>query len=87
MLNDFKHHPRYIILKTISLYQKTISFDHGLFKIFFPNGYCRFTPTCSEYTYQAVERYGIIKGGFMDLWRVLRCNPFNDGGYDPMDKK
>lgn len=45
---------------------------------------CRFAPTCSEYGYQAIEKYGIIRGGAMAVWRVLRCNPFNKGGFDPV---
>jgi len=45
---------------------------------------CRFQPTCSEYALTAVERYGVWKGGRMALWRVLRCNPFGKGGYDPV---
>lgn len=46
---------------------------------------CRFQPTCSEYGYQAIEKYGIIKGGRMTIGRILRCNPFFPGGYDPVD--
>ncbi|HUZ02986.1 MAG TPA: membrane protein insertion efficiency factor YidD [Thermomicrobiaceae bacterium] len=46
---------------------------------------CRFYPTCSEYGYQAIEKYGIIKGGRMTVWRVVRCNPFSRGGYDPVE--
>lgn len=45
---------------------------------------CRFTPTCSEYSYQAIERYGFAKGAWMGLKRIVRCNPFNPGGYDPV---
>ena len=45
---------------------------------------CRFVPSCSDYGYQAIEKYGIIRGGGMTVWRVLRCNPFNKGGYDPV---
>lgn len=45
---------------------------------------CRFIPTCSEYAYTAVERYGALKGGGMAVRRVLRCNPFCKGGYDPV---
>lgn len=45
---------------------------------------CRFYPTCSEYTKQAVIKYGIIKGSWLGIKRILRCHPFNDGGYDPV---
>ena len=45
---------------------------------------CRFTPTCSRYAVDAVRRYGAVKGGWLAAWRVLRCNPFNKGGYDPL---
>lgn len=45
---------------------------------------CRFTPTCSEYGYEAIARYGILAGGRLALWRVLRCNPFGGSGYDPV---
>ena len=74
--------PRKIILLVIRGYQKTISPDHGLFKNYFPNGYCKFTPTCSEYGYQAIDKYGLIKGGFKAFYRILRCNPCSKGGVD-----
>ena len=45
---------------------------------------CRFSPTCSEYGYEAIAKYGIIKGGRLAVWRVLRCHPFSRGGYDPV---
>ena len=45
---------------------------------------CRFYPTCSEYAIQAFSKYGVIKGGAKATWRVLRCNPFNKGGFDPL---
>ena len=76
--------PRKAAIFVIRLYQKTISFDHGLLKIFYPNGYCRFNPSCSEYGAQAITKYGIIKGGLMTSWRILRCNPWNKGGNDPV---
>jgi len=45
---------------------------------------CRFTPSCSHYSYEAIERYGFFKGGWLGFKRILRCNPFNPGGYDPV---
>ena len=45
---------------------------------------CRYIPTCSQYAVTAIERYGAWKGGWMALWRILRCNPFSRGGYDPV---
>jgi putative membrane protein insertion efficiency factor len=45
---------------------------------------CRFIPTCSEYGYQAVERYGLLRGGWLTLRRLLRCHPFSKGGFDPL---
>ncbi|MEW5692955.1 MAG: membrane protein insertion efficiency factor YidD [Candidatus Hydrogenedentota bacterium] len=65
-----------IVLGLIRRYQKYIS---GLL----PRS-CRFIPSCSQYSYEAIEKYGIIKGGLLTLWRVLRCNPFSEGGEDPV---
>ena len=45
---------------------------------------CRFQPTCSEYAVTAIQRFGVCKGGRLAIWRVLRCNPFGKGGYDPV---
>lgn len=64
-----------VILFLISLYQK-------ISKLTPPS--CRFTPTCSEYTKQAVEKYGIRKGGWLGIKRICRCHPWSDGGYDPV---
>ena len=72
-----KNLPRLVILSLIRLYQKTIS--RGL-----PEGTCRFYPSCSHYGYQSVYKFGALKGSLMATWKVLRCNPFNDGGYDPV---
>lgn len=64
----------------IRTYQLTISprFSHGS---------CRFQPTCSQYAIDAVETHGIIKGSALALWRIMRCNPFNKGGWDPVPPK
>lgn len=75
---------RYIAVKVIELYQKTLSFDHGPMKSMYPHGFCRYTPSCSEYGKQAIIKYGIVRGGLMAFWRVMRCNPWSKGGYDPV---
>jgi hypothetical protein len=69
--------PRIPALALIRLYQMT--FAHAL-----PPNTCRFYPSCSHYGYRAIYKHGLIKGGLMAAWRVLRCNPFNPGGYDPV---
>lgn len=48
---------------------------------------CRFVPTCSEYALEAIDRFGAFRGGFMAFCRILRCNPFCKGGYDPVPRK
>lgn len=63
-----------ILIKT---YQKYISPIKG-------KRSCRFYPTCSQYSIEAVTKYGIFKGGIKSIKRILRCNPFNPGGYDPL---
>lgn len=50
-------------------------------------GCCKYIPTCSEYGLLAVERFGAFKGAGLALWRILRCNPFSRGGYDPVPEK
>jgi len=65
------------LLGLIRFYQITIS--KGL-----PQGTCRFYPSCSHYGYQAIYKHGALRGSAMAAWRVLRCNPLNAGGYDPV---
>jgi putative membrane protein insertion efficiency factor len=77
---------RKLVLKLIRFYQKYLSPDRSWAKkLFLTDNVCRFTPTCSEYTYQAVEKYGAIKGCWLGLRRVLRCHPWSKGGYDPVE--
>ena len=64
-----------IILFLIRCYQKVSAYTPAR---------CRFYPTCSEYTRQAIEKYGIIKGGQLSLKRIVKCHPLNEGGYDPV---
>ena len=73
-----------IALSMIKIYQKTLSLDHGPLSKHFSHGFCRFKPTCSEYTYQAIDKYGVIKGSYLGTWRIMRCNPFSKGGLDPV---
>ncbi|HLD19953.1 MAG TPA: membrane protein insertion efficiency factor YidD [Patescibacteria group bacterium] len=70
------------ILKSIRLYQKTLSLDHGPLRIYAPFGQCKFTPTCSEFTYQAIEKYGIVRGLWKSVCRIMRCHPWSKGGED-----
>lgn len=74
---------RFTILLLIRLYQRTLSPDHGFLRFLYPQGFCRYAPSCSQYAYQAISKYGIIKGAAKTLYRVLRCNPWSQGGYDP----
>ncbi|OIP55587.1 MAG: membrane protein insertion efficiency factor YidD [Ignavibacteria bacterium CG2_30_36_16] len=67
---------RKIFIMMIRGYQKIIS------PLFPPT--CRFYPTCSEYAVQAYSKYGILKGTGKSVWRILRCNPWNKGGFDPL---
>ncbi|HVZ11422.1 MAG TPA: membrane protein insertion efficiency factor YidD [Patescibacteria group bacterium] len=74
-----------LVLSAIRLYKKTEFFHLQLFRtLFLSDSICRFKPSCSEYTYQAVEKYGAAKGLFLGLKRVIRCHPWSRGGYDPV---
>jgi len=68
-----------LFIKFIDFYKKHISLfieSKGI--------HCKYEPTCSEYTKQAIEKYGTVKGLFKGFLRILRCNPFSKGGYDPL---
>ena len=64
-----------LLIKLIEIYQKISRFTPPV---------CRFTPTCSEYTKQAIEKYGVFKGLWLGLKRICKCHPFHEGGYDPL---
>ncbi len=68
-----------VFVHLIRGYQRYISPRFG--------GVCRFRPTCSQYAIEAIETHGAFKGSFLALWRILRCNPFSRGGYDPVPPK
>ena len=65
-----------LFLKLIRFYQKHIS-------PLFP-ACCKYYPTCSQYAVEAITKYGAFKGSLLAIWRILRCNPFSKGGYDPV---
>jgi len=67
-----------IVLSIINFYKKIIS-------PYTPKS-CIYHPTCSTYTYISIKRFGILKGGFLGIKRILRCNPFHKGGLDPVPK-
>ncbi len=75
------------VLLVIKIYQKTLSFDHGPLAKVFPFWGCRYHPSCSNYTYEAISSFGVIKGSYLGFKRILRCNPWNMGGHDPVPKK
>ncbi|MCI8513326.1 MAG: membrane protein insertion efficiency factor YidD [Lachnospiraceae bacterium] len=66
-----------ILIAGVKFYQKYLS---GM-KIY---SHCRYTPTCSQYALEALEKYGAWRGSLLAAWRILRCNPFSKGGYDPV---
>lgn len=66
-----------VFISLIRFYQKYLSPLKG-------HGTCKYFPTCSQYAIEALEKYGIFKGGLLAVWRILRCNPFSKGGYDPV---
>lgn len=69
--------PRTLLLALIRLYQLTLSRA-------MPVNTCRFYPSCSRYGFEAIQKHGVLKGGWLAFWRVMRCNPLNPGGYDPV---
>lgn len=77
---------KYIILSFIKVYQYTLSYDHGLIGKIFPyTRNCRFTPSCSQYSYESIKKYGVIKGIKMSIDRLSRCNRSTTmGTYDPV---
>lgn len=67
-----------LLIGSIKVYKKTLSPYLALYSK------CRYTPTCSEYMMEAIEKHGAIKGVALGIWRLLRCNPWSKGGYDPV---
>jgi len=79
----FWHSPRNLAVGIVKIYQKTLSPDHSQWmKGFYPNGHCKFSPSCSEYAKLALKKHGFIFGSLKSFWRVLRCNPWSKGRMD-----
>lgn len=70
----------------IKIYQKTISPDHGWFRARFPYGYCRYYPSCSQYTIDSLREHGVTKGLWLALKRIIKCNPFSTPSVDLINK-
>ncbi|HRL10324.1 MAG TPA: membrane protein insertion efficiency factor YidD [Aggregatilineales bacterium] len=70
---------RFLALGAIRFYQRRIS------PLLPPS--CRFYPTCSQYTYEAIQIYGVLRGSWLGMRRIVRCNPLNPGGFDPVPQK
>ncbi len=73
------------VLFAIKVYQKTFSFDHGPFSRVFQYWGCKYHPSCSQYTYEAIDKYGLIRGAWKGTKRIVRCNPWSHGGHDPVE--
>lgn len=69
-----------IILLGIIIYQKTVSLDHGFFSRLYPYGFCKFYPTCSQFTAQAIKKHGVFLGIYYACIRMGKCNPWHKGG-------
>lgn len=81
----WRHPARAALVGLIRAYQHTASPDHGpIFRVFYPQGACRFHPTCSEYAAQAITNFGMFRGTYLSLKRILRCHPWAVGGHDPL---
>jgi putative membrane protein insertion efficiency factor len=68
-----------LLLALIKFYKSNISVH--------TKSHCKYYPTCSQYGLEAIERFGALKGTALTVWRILRCNPFSKGGYDPVPEK
>lgn len=76
---------KYLALKSIRVWQKTLSLDHGPLSSLYSEGFCRYEPSCSQYTYEAIEKHGVLSGGWQGFKRILRCTPWAEGGRDPVE--
>lgn len=76
---------KHVVLLIIKIYQLTISLDHGLLGKILPGiRICIYYPSCSQYCYESIKKYGTIIGAYLCLKRIIRCTPWHKGGYDPV---
>lgn len=78
---------RGVAIFLIQGYQQLFSPDHGIFFLMFGASRCRFYPSCSEYALESIRQYGLLMGSMASFKRILRCNPWNEGGHDPFKSK
>lgn len=76
---SFWYLPRNFFIALIDIYQYTLSPDHGFLKRFFPYGYCKFQPSCSQYMKERLRANGLVIGLMKGSWQILKCNPWGKG--------
>lgn len=86
MLEKLANLSRFLCLGAIKVYQRTLSPDHGWGRLLLPHAGCRYYPSCSAYTYEAVAQFGVARGLTLGLKRLARCHPWAQGGFDPIPR-
>ncbi len=84
---EIKKLPAKLGMFLIKIYQFTLSTDHAFWVTSSTPRVCRFYPSCSQYTYEAIDRFGLIRGSIMGFFRIMRCNPASKGGDDPVPEE
>jgi len=82
VLKNIYNLPKYLLISLLDVYQLALSPDHSWLKARYPNGYCKYYPSCSEYSKQAIVRFGSFKGGWLSFKRLLRCHPWAEPKVD-----
>ncbi|MDD2892035.1 MAG: membrane protein insertion efficiency factor YidD [Candidatus Gracilibacteria bacterium] len=78
----------HILIALVRLYQRFLSPDHSIWaRAMNRPPYCKHIPSCSDYMVESIEKRGVVGGILKGIWRILRCNPWSKGGYDPVEKK